>query len=132
MKNSSKRSLEIAANLFLFQGVFGCVAMIISLLNGKIDIRLDIVCLFLGYGLLIRSESWRRRALAFTIFEIIIFPVLMILVFFVPHTVLFFQKNEPSSPLSLLLGIMWYAMAWWQYKVLSDPTTQEICNGVDA
>jgi len=129
MKDSAKRSLQIAAKLFLLQGIFGIVAMIISLLNGKVDIRLDIVCLFLGYGLLGCSESWRRKALAFTVFEIISFPIFAGLMLFAPQLILFFGKNDGRlEPFLLLLGIFWYIIVLWQYKILSNPLIQEICH----
>jgi len=129
MKNSEKRSLQIAAKLFLFQGIFGSIAMIIALLNGKVSIRLDVVCLFLGYGLFMYSEFWRRKALAFTVFEIIVYPILAVLMLFAPQSVSFFGSTyEKSGPFSLLLTIAWYIVIWWQYKVLSDPSIQKICN----
>ncbi len=72
------KDLKFVAYLFVLQGVFAIARMMIVLLNDRVCIDIGVLGLFVGFGLLGFSNDWWRFAKAFTLFKLLILPLVLI------------------------------------------------------
>ncbi len=116
--------LKFVAYLFVLQGVFAIARMMIVLLNDRVCIDIGVLGLFVGFGLLGFSNDWWRFAKAFTLFKLLIMPlVLFVWTGLIPSVADFrvttFSNFIVSEELVILTCVFVWAASLWQYHVLN-------------
>jgi hypothetical protein len=123
-------SLKIVAALFVLGGISSIIEVITSLTQGTLNLNFGVLGLFIGIGLLRLSRPWRTCALVFLWIAMIGIP--LIAIFFMIASgpldfTLFGQKvGQASKGLGILLAIVVFALAVWQYWVLTRPEVRKL------
>ncbi len=76
-------ALVVIAIFFILMGILSVVKMIYALTQRGFTIDSDILCIFIGVGLLRRGSSWRKVALVYSGLYSIMYVVSLPLSFFV-------------------------------------------------
>jgi hypothetical protein len=116
-------SLRVVAFLFILGGVFSLIEVIVSLMHSYININFGVLGLFIGPGLLRLSRGWRTCALVLLWIAMIGIAIVAVLFMTISGPLdfkLFGQKvGHASKELGLVLAAVVFALALWQYRVLT-------------
>jgi len=69
-------SFYLVTSLFLLQGLYGAYRGLSEWADGRIYLPLDVVCIFIGFGLLKHRNGWRKFAVGLLWFEVILGSVI--------------------------------------------------------
>ncbi len=123
-------SLKIVAWLFIISGVFSVIEVAVSLMNGRINLNLGVLGLFIGPGLLNLRPGWRTCALVFIWIALILVPVVVIILMGVSgplDVTVFGQKvGHTGKEIGLAVGVLVFALTFWQYRVLTRPDVRQL------
>ncbi len=123
-------SLKVVAFLFILSGIFSLIEVIVSLMHSHLNINLGVLALFIGPGLLRLSRGWRTCALVFLWIAMIGIPIIAILFMTASGPLdfkLFGQKvGHASKGLGIVLAALMFALAVWQYRVLTRPDVRRL------
>ena len=126
-------ALKIVAALFIISGVFAALEVLVSLTHGRIELRLGVVGIFIGLGLLHFRRGWRTCALLFTWIVLGFIPFFVFLALAGErslHFELFGQQVGETSPnLALLVAAVVFAITLWQYRILTRQDVVELFDG---
>jgi hypothetical protein len=115
--------LKLVAALFILGGILAVLEVVVLLVHGTVKIDLEVLGIFIGLGLLRFRRGWRRCALVLTWFGLIFLPVFALLVIAGAHPLhvklLGQQVGYASSGVALLLTAGLFALALWQYRILT-------------
>ena len=116
-------SLVVVAALFLIGGISAVIEVIVSLTRDHLSINFGVLGLFIGFGLLRLSPGWRTCGLFLLWITMIGTPLLGMLMLASPGqlrlTVFGQQAGEAPMELGLLLLLVLFLLALWQYRVLT-------------
>ncbi len=84
MTPSLPLALKIVAVLFILGGISTAIEIVLSLMMGHININFGLLGIFIGIGLLRRSNGWRACALVFTWLALALVPIVGLL--FLAHS----------------------------------------------
>jgi len=118
-------SLKIVAWLFIIQGVFAAIEIVVSLMNNHINLNFGVLGIFIGIGLLNLRNGWRICGLVFIWVALIIAPIIFLLM--MTHSGpldfnVFGQKvGHVHQGVVILPFLALYALILWQRWVLSRP-----------
>jgi hypothetical protein len=121
--DATPTALIACAWVFIAFGLLAAVDIAVSLINGRLNLNLGILGLFIGRGLLRRASGWRTCALAVLVIEMIALVLILIL----------FAINLGSLPgpnvvvagaAALAAGA--FALSLWQYRVLVRPDVRAL------
>ena len=116
-------SLKVVAILFIIGGILSVIDCLGSFLHGHININFGVLGLFIGPGLLALRRGWRTCGLVFLWIAMIGVPLFTVLM--LGHSgpldfKVFGQKvGHASKELGLIFAIIMWALAVWQYRVLT-------------
>ena len=116
-------SLKVVAVLFILGGISAVIEVVVSLMNGHININLGVLGIFIGLGLLRFRQGWRTCALVFTWIGLIACPIIGLL--FLGHSGpldfnVFGQKTgHAPKELGLAMVLVFFLYSIWQYHVLT-------------
>jgi hypothetical protein len=122
--------LVVVAVLFITAGAFALLEVLVSLVNGELDLNFGVIALLVGPGLLRLSRGWRTCALVLLWVSLIGLPIFSVL--FLAHGgpldfSLFGQKvGEVSVLHGLAFGAVLFALTQWQYRVLTRPDVRRL------
>ena len=126
-------SVKLVAFFFILVGVLSAVEIGIALVDGRVSLQLGVVGIFIGRGLLRRSERCRGCAigcLGFALccaaFMALSIPVVL-LVFRGDENVRFTFTLPPVVAFALLIA--GFAIALWSYRALTRP---DVCTSFSA
>jgi hypothetical protein len=123
-------SLKVVALLFVLSGIFSLIEIIVSLMRGHININFGVLALFIGPGLLRLSRGWRTCALALLWLAMAGLPILAILFITTSEPLdfkLFGQKiGHASKGAGIVLAALMFALAVWQYRILTRPDVRRL------
>jgi hypothetical protein len=123
-------SLKVVAFLFILSGIFSLIEVIVSLMHSHLNINFGVLGLFIGPGLLRLSRGWRTCALVFLWIAMIGIPIVAILFMAAAESLdftLFGQKvGHASKELGIVLAALVFALAVWQYRVLTRPDVRRL------
>ena len=129
-------SLIVVAVLFIIGGVFSVIEVLVSLAHSHISINFGVLGLFIGPGLLRVSRGWRTCALVFIWIALITIPIIGVLFITVDGLLdfnVFGQKVGHASKLfGLVIAAFVFAMAFWEYRVLTRSDVRRLFNVDDA
>ena len=118
-------ALRVVAILFILSGAWAILEILVSLTHSRLSFNFGVLGLFIGPGLLALKPGWRTCALVFIWFALIVIPIiaLFMLGYSGPINVeLFGQKiGHVPKPLGLLVALLTFLLAYWQYRVLTRP-----------
>jgi len=115
-------SLKVVAALFILGGICAVIEVLVSLVHGHININFGVLGLFIGPGLLALRPGWRTCALVFLWIAMIGVPIIAVLM--LAHSgpldfKVFGQKvGYASKEIGLLLAVIVFVLAVWQYRIL--------------
>ncbi|NLE37072.1 MAG: hypothetical protein GX621_03510 [Pirellulaceae bacterium] len=120
--------LRIVAFLFILLGVLSATEIVLSLIKGRFNLDIGVLGIFIGRGLLRRSERWRSCGAWFVGFAFVMLG-LGVLAYGVVR--LLFSPSasvnvsvEPSPGVVVLVAIV----AYWAFRVLRGPAAREWCS----
>ena len=123
-------SLKVVAILFIIGGVFAAIEVLVSFVNGRININFGVLGLFIGPGLLALRPGWRTCGLVFIWIALIGMPIAAILMLAQPNSLRFglFGLDVGHAPLVVGLAVAagTFALAFWQYRVLTRPDVRRL------
>ncbi len=123
-------ALKIVAVLFILNGIFAAIEMLVSLTNNRFNINFDVLGIFIGRGLFRLSEGWRTCALAFLWIGLIVYPIIgfMLLNYSGPLNFNFFgqQAGHASNEFTLTLVTAFFIYTLWQYHVLTREDVRRV------
>jgi hypothetical protein len=123
-------SLKVVAYLFILSGILSLIEIIVSLMHGQININFGVLALFIGAGLLRLSRGWRTWALVFLWIAMIGIPIIALVFMTASGPLdfkLFGQNVGHASPaLGIVLATLMFALAVWQYRVLTRPDVRRL------
>lgn len=129
-KKSIPVSLKVVAILFILAGINTAIEIVVSLTHNRVNLNFGILGFLIGPGLLSLRPGWRTCALVFTWFGLIGIPILALLAITVQvslHFMLFGQViGNISKGLFLIWTVILFAVALWQYHVLTRPDVKEL------
>ncbi len=118
-------SLKIVAALFILGGLFSAIDVLIQLTQGSLFLNLGVLGLFIGVGLLRYSRGWRTCALVFLWLAIIGFPLAAVIILATDqplrYTVFGQEMGEAPKGVGVVVAVVGFALALWQYWVLTRP-----------
>lgn len=129
-KKSIPVSLTIVAILFILGGISAAIEIAVSLVHNHLNLNFGVLGIFIGPGLLKLSRGWRTCALIFTWIALIGIPIIALL-FITARGPLDFKifgqvVGHTSKDLGLLMAGIIFAVALWQYHVLTRPDVKEL------
>ena len=123
-------SLVVVAVLFIIGGVSSVIEVLLSLMNGHININFGVLGLFIGPGLLRLRRGWRTCALVFIWLGLIFAPIVALLVLTTNGQANFnvFGQRVGGIPdvLALAIVAVVFAIVLWEYRVLTRPDVREL------
>jgi len=123
-------SLKVVAILFIIGGILSVIDVIGSFLHGHININFGVLGLFIGPGLLALRPGWRTCGLVFLWIAMIGLPLVTVLMLGLSGPLdfkVFGQKiGHASKEFGLILAIVMWALAVWQYRVLTRPDVRRL------
>ncbi|MCP4611800.1 MAG: hypothetical protein GY845_24115 [Planctomycetes bacterium] len=129
-KKSIPVSLTVVAILFILGGIYAVIDIIVAIAHSRISINFNVLGLFIGPGLLALRPGWRKYALFFTWIAIIGIPIIALLIITVrgPLDFKIFGQvvGHTTKGFGLLIVGIIYAVALWQYHVLTRPDVKEL------
>lgn len=122
MKSPLPLSLRIVAGLFILSGISNIIEVFVAFMHGNVNLNFGVLNLFVGLGLLKLSPGWRTCGLVFLWLGLIFGPIILIAMLASSGPLdfnLFGRKiGNASKAAVLLIGIPFYAVLIWQYRVL--------------
>jgi len=122
---SAPKALKIVAWLFIFEGCWAALDILISLCDSIIDINLGVLGILIGRGLLRFRRGWRTCGLVFIWIDLIALPIAWLLTLDArePIPFKFFGLPIGGGPkeLAIALEVLWFALAVWELRVLKRP-----------
>ena len=129
-------SLFVVAVLFIVHGAFSLMEVLVSLINSGININLGVLGLFIGPGLLRLGQGWRTCALVLIWIAMVAVPLISLLMFAAdgPLDFKLFGQTVGHVPkaFGLMFAIMIFAIAVWEYRVLTRPDIRRLFGLNDA
>ncbi|MEA2677249.1 MAG: hypothetical protein QOJ81_1390 [Chloroflexota bacterium] len=126
-------SLKVVAALFMLTGATSLIAILLALMNGRIDIEFGALGLPIGWGLLHFSPGWRTLALVFLVLGIVGLPLIGLLFLTTQGPVGFSILSLPMGQVSKEVGLGFAAVAWvvsvWQFRVLTSDDVRLLFEG---
>ncbi len=123
-------SLKVVAILFIIVGINAVIEVIVSLFNNHINIQLGVLGLFIGRGLLALRPGWRTCALVFLWIAMVVMPIFIVLLLSssgpLNFTIFGQLVGHASRWLGLILATAGFALAIWQYRVLTHPDVRKL------
>jgi hypothetical protein len=123
-------SLIIVACLFISGGIFACIEMVSTIMQGRVHISITVIGIFIGWGLFVLSRGWRICALVLLWILIICIPVISLFYLNQPSSgfyVSIFGNKLPREPiLILLLNVLCLLLLLWSYWVLTRPQIKSL------
>ncbi len=123
-------SLKVVAGLFIVGGICSAIEVVVSLMHNHINVNFGVLGLFIGPGLLRLSRGWRTCALVFLWVVLLGAPIVGLL--FIAHhgplyLTLFGQRvGLASKELGAAVAGLVFALAMWQYRVLTRPDVRSL------
>jgi hypothetical protein len=118
------RALRIVAWLFLLGGLNSVLTILVCALHNQLQLDFGVIGIFVYSGLLRFSSGWRTCALVLLALALVMLPIIAVLGFVAPegHLDLFGQHvmSIPPPVVSILM-IPWFALALWEWNVLTRP-----------
>ena len=119
-------ALRVVALLFLCQGIYAVITIVVCALHNRIQLDFDVLDLCVYFGLLRLSSGWRTFALVLTGLALLFFPVIAVLSVALPQThanVNLFGLPGAEIPHGVvtLFSILWFGVALWQWSILTRP-----------
>ena len=116
-------SLKIVAVLFIIGGICSVIEVIVAVFNGRININLGVLGLFVGPGLLKFKVGWRTCALVFIWIALIGIPLAAVIMLGVSGPLdfnLFGQKvGHVSKVYVMCFAVPVFLLYFWMYRVLT-------------
>ena len=127
---SAPLSLKIVSALFILSGISSIIEVIVSLTQGRLSFNFGVFGVVIGIGLLRFSRAWRTCALIFIWIALICLPLVALAFLFLAASVnyiIFWQNVGPGSRVvgAALAGLL-FALALWQYRVLTRPDIRKL------
>ncbi len=123
-------SLIVVAVLFIVGGVFAAIEVVVSLMHREININFGVLGSFIGPGLLRLSRGWRTCALVFIWIALIGVALMALLILAANHPLdfnVFGQKvGHASKAMGVIISAIVFAVALWEYRVLTRPDVRQI------
>ena len=123
-------SLKVVAALFILGGMISLIEIIVSLMNHRISLNFNVMCVFIGAGLLRCSPTWRGWALAFTWLALLGVPLIGLFFLAAPGPLDFrlFGQNIGQVPKAawFAVAVPAFLTALWQYRVLTRPDVRTL------
>jgi hypothetical protein len=123
-------SLKVVAILFILGGIYAVIDIIVAIAYSRIGINFNVLGLFIGPGLLALRPGWRKCALFFIWFAIIVIPIIGLLSITVrgPLDLKIFGQviGHTTKSFGLLIVGIIFAVALWQYHVLTRPDIKDL------
>ena len=123
-------ALKVVAVLFIVSGVFAVLEIWLSLTHNQLNLNFGVLGIFIGLGLLRFRRGWRTCALVFIWLALIIIPVFGFMVIGGArpiHLKLFGQQMGYASPIfAFFVATVLFALAAWQYRVLTRPDVVQL------
>jgi hypothetical protein len=123
-------ALKVVAVLFIISGVLAVLEILVSLTRNHINFNFGVLGIFIGLGLLRFRRGWRTCALVFIWLMLIFIPVfgIMVLAGTRPiHLKLFGQQmGYASATFAFFVATVLFALAVWQYRVLTRPDVVQL------
>ena len=123
-------SLKVVAWLFIIGGIFAAIEIVVSLMNGRINLNFGVLGLLIGPGLLGLKPGWRTCALVFIWIALILLPIVIVLMMSVSGPLdvsVFGQKvSHCGKAIGLLVGIVMFAVTFWEYRVLTRHEVRQL------
>jgi len=124
------RALTVCAALFIAYGVFAALEVLVGLFRNHVSINFGVLAIFIGYGLMRCDQMWRTWALVCLWAFMILTPVLSAAMVIAPGDRWVFFLGAPVALLGgtsadavvLMLGSGVFAVSYWQYRTLVDPS----------
>ena len=122
--------LKVVAILFIVGGILSVIEVLVSFVHGHININFGVLGLFIGPGLLALRRGWRTCALVFLWIAMIGVPLFTVLM--LGHSgpldfKVFGQKvGYVSKEFGLIIAIVAFGLALWQYRVLTRPDVRRL------
>ena len=121
----SPLSLKFVAWLFILGGVSTALEIFLDLLRARLNVNFGVLGIFIGLGLLRHRPGWRTLGLVFLWLAMIGMPIVLgiLLSSSRPTELKFFGRkfDEVSPGLAVLGGLLFFALAIWEYRVLTRP-----------
>ncbi len=114
---------RIVAYLFILSGCFAIVRVLIALTNATVRIDLDVLCLFVGFGLFRLSSGWRTFAIFYSGFCIIASVIVAVLG--VPRSADILGIPVPLG-LGYSLGFAFWLLEIWKVHVLISSEVEDL------
>lgn len=128
-------SLKIVAFLFMIEGLYSVITVVVAFMHGLILINLGVLGLLIGPGLLRCSNGWRICAFAYILFSLVSTLIIaLILMANVPHdyNALGQYVVRTAQEYGLPMAAVVFLLSLWQLFVLTRPKIRmlfEIENG---
>jgi hypothetical protein len=126
-------ALSIVSYLFLAFGLWTLIDMAVGSMTGRLNFNFGILGIWIFGGLRRYSRGWRTCALLFTWLYLFIPPIVIIYYFFgaPAYWQVFGHRFGSVSPLwSIVIAIVAFILALWQYWVLTRPDISRLFYGV--
>jgi hypothetical protein len=129
--NTIPTSLKVVAFLFILSGIFSLIEVIVSLVHSHFSFNFGVLGLFIGPGLLRLSRGWRTCALVFLWIAMIGLPIFIAVIFVLAGGPLDFklfgqQVGHASPEFAIVLAALLFALAVWQYRILTRPDVRRL------
>ncbi len=129
-------SLKVVAFLFILSGLFSLIEIVVSLLHSHLNLNFGVLGLFIGPGLLRLSRGWRTCGLVFLWIAMIGSPIIALLFMTVSgpldFTLFGQQAGHVSKEFGMVLAALAFALAVWQYRVLTRTDVRRLFGVPDA
>jgi hypothetical protein len=124
-------ALKTVAWVFIGFGILAAIQMFMALFDHKLTLKFGLLGIFVGPGLLRLRAGWRTCGLVLIWFDLICLPLMVLLgVIGISFATAYFYRNLNATSAvlnttSLVFGIarvgLVWALAFWQYRVLTRP-----------
>ncbi|NJL39222.1 MAG: hypothetical protein HC899_22595 [Leptolyngbyaceae cyanobacterium SM1_4_3] len=110
------------AYLFIVSGVLAVVDIVLSLLNNKINIDLDVLGLFIGRGLLQLNPTSHTWAIVLTRISMLLGTIVMFLFLLTSSGFELFGQTVGQAPpgLAFIVSGVLTAVVYWQHSILNN------------
>jgi hypothetical protein len=120
-------SLKIVAGLFILDGIKAAIEFFITLIQGGFDFNLNLLSLFIGYGLLTLNSTWRIVAIIALCIGIAIEGGTCAYLVTSPDQLEIEILGRPIGHTSLIILTAFLCLLFlWMYLILKRSKTKEL------
>ena len=115
-------SLRVVAVLFILEGVSAVIGMVAAISHSRFKLDLELICVFVGVGLLGKRRGWRTCALVFLWFEMIAAVIAILFVVSAPPVVTWnlfgLRVGSIRREAALVYFLVVFCVVVWSWRVL--------------